>query len=322
VIDGKTYYWHRGECLYPFLTCGKYYLKIVDGANTYYSVPFVPECGISDIPDGYQPMRDFNGCVMRDTDGTILYEECSDIPDPEPPIEEIKYGLLYNWYAALDPRNLSAEGWHVAYYNDWRELFFYLDPDASEYSEPSDPEWQDVESNIAGGPLKETGLTYWNSPNTGATNEVGFNARGSGWRGYDWGLFYELGQVAMFFCGDDVSGLSDCFILYDDTYVYARRVDVSGYFNYRRYGFSIRLCRLATEAEQGLDDGTACDLYVGNDLKVYPTIKIGTKVWLAANLAETKFRTGEAIPEVTDNAAWAALTSGALCAYDNDWNNV
>ena len=76
VIDGKTYYWHRGECLYPFLTCGKYYLKIVDGANTYYSVPFMPECGISDIPDGSEPLRDANGCVMRDDDGTILYEPC------------------------------------------------------------------------------------------------------------------------------------------------------------------------------------------------------------------------------------------------------
>ena len=76
VIDGKTYYWHRGECLYPFLTCGKYYLKIVDGANTYYSVPFVPECGISDIPDGNEPLRDANGCVMRDADGNILYEPC------------------------------------------------------------------------------------------------------------------------------------------------------------------------------------------------------------------------------------------------------
>ena len=76
VIDGKTYYWHSGECLYPFLTCGKYYLKIVDGANTYYSVPFVPECGISDIPDGNEPLRDANGCVMRDEDGDILYEPC------------------------------------------------------------------------------------------------------------------------------------------------------------------------------------------------------------------------------------------------------
>jgi len=39
-------------------------------------------------------------------------------------------------------------------------------------------------------------------------------------------------------------------------------------------------------------------------------------------LAETKYRDGSLIPEVTDNTAWAALTTGALCAYDNDWNNV
>jgi predicted transcriptional regulator len=29
-----------------------------------------------------------------------------------------------------------------------------------------------------------------------------------------------------------------------------------------------------------------------------------------------------AIPEVTDNTAWAALTTGALCAYNNNWDNV
>lgn len=76
VIDGMTYYWHRGECLSPFLTCGKYYLKLTDGTHVYYSVPFVPECGISDIPDGNEALIDVNGCVMRDTDGNILYELC------------------------------------------------------------------------------------------------------------------------------------------------------------------------------------------------------------------------------------------------------
>src|SRR5690606_15337853 len=92
----------------------------------YYSVPFVPECGISDIHDGYQPMRDFNGCVMRDTDGAILYEECSDIPEPEPPIEGIKYGLLYNWYAANDVRNIAADGWSIPTDDDINTLAEYL----------------------------------------------------------------------------------------------------------------------------------------------------------------------------------------------------
>jgi hypothetical protein len=37
----------------------------------------------------------------------------------------------------------------------------------------------------------------------------------------------------------------------------------------------------------------------------------------------TNSRTSDnVIPEVTDNAAWAALTTGALCAYNNDWENV
>mgnify|MGYP002681674634 FL=1 len=158
VIDGKTYYWHRGECLYPFLTCGKYYLKIVDGANTYYSVPFVPECGISDIPDGYQPMRDFNGCVMRDTDGVILYEECSDIPEPEPPITVVKYGYLYNWYAATDVREICAAGWHVATNADFLNLVA-----------ETVGEW------VSGGnELKEVGTTYW-TLNIGATNSLQFN---------------------------------------------------------------------------------------------------------------------------------------------------
>lgn len=82
-------------------------------------------------------------------------------------------------------------------------------------------------------------------------------------------------------------------------------------------GVGIRPCKLLTELKHG-ETGT----YVGNDSKVYRTICIGNIEWLADNLAETKCRNGDLIPEVTDNAAWAALTTGALCAYNNDWNNV
>lgn len=61
---------------------------------------------------------------------------------------------------------------------------------------------------------------------------------------------------------------------------------------------------------------------VGNDGKVYPTVAIGTQVWMAANLAETKYRNGDTIPTVTDNTTWAGLTTGAKCAYNNDESNV
>lgn len=50
----------------------------------------------------------------------------------------------------------------------------------------------------------------------------------------------------------------------------------------------------------------------------YPTIVIGNQVWMAENLRVTKYRNGEDIPNVTDNAGWAALLSGAYCWYDNN----
>ena len=50
-------------------------------------------------------------------------------------------------------------GWHLPSDAEWRELTNYLGGDS-----------------IAGGKLKETGITHWYSPNTGATNKTEFTA--------------------------------------------------------------------------------------------------------------------------------------------------
>lgn len=54
---------------------------------------------------------------------------------------------------------------------------------------------------------------------------------------------------------------------------------------------------------------------------VYPTISIGDQVWLGTNLKVTKYNDGSQISNVTDNTAWAGLTSGAYCWYNNSANN-
>ena len=75
------------------------------------------------------------------------------------------YGQLYNWYAATDAHNLAPAGWHVPSAAEWATLTNYLGGD-----------------NIAGGKVKETGYSQWNSPNTGATNSSLFTALPGGAR--------------------------------------------------------------------------------------------------------------------------------------------
>ena len=74
------------------------------------------------------------------------------------------YGALYNWYTANNSK-LCPIGWHVPTDTEWAILTDYLGgPD------------------MAGGKMKEIGISHWESPNTGATNESGFTALPGGFR--------------------------------------------------------------------------------------------------------------------------------------------
>lgn len=81
------------------------------------------------------------------------------------------YGALYNWYA-INTNKLCPVGWHVASEDDWIEL---LDNVGGDFQ--------------AGGKLKEKGVKNWIAPNTGATDEFGFNAMPNGDRSMEKGRF-------------------------------------------------------------------------------------------------------------------------------------
>ena len=225
------------------------------------------------------------------------------IPIPVP-VTAIKYGLLYNWYAATDARNIAADGWEVPTGHtgsQYATLIAYLGGVL-----------------VAGGKLKETGTTYWTTPNTGATNEVGFNAKGASYRGSN-GSFDTLKNRSHILT--KTTSVANNYFGYELTYnsaVYS--IAGTPYAS----GYSVRLIKTTTTLTHG-----QTGIYTGNDGKVYRTICIGTQEWVADNLCETKFRNGDWIPGFDggvytpfSNAAWAALTTGALCAYNNDWSNV
>jgi uncharacterized protein (TIGR02145 family) len=47
-------------------------------------------------------------------------------------------------------------------------------------------------------------------------------------------------------------------------------------------------------------------------------VVIGTQTWDKCNLDVTTYANGDPIPEVTDQAIWNTLTTGAWCYYNND----
>jgi uncharacterized protein (TIGR02145 family) len=82
----------------------------------------------------------------------------------------IVYGCLYNWETA---QKACPDGWHLPSDKDWMELEQFLGMPIKEL----DKEWNSRgENENVGGKLKETGISHWSQPNSGATNEVGFCA--------------------------------------------------------------------------------------------------------------------------------------------------
>lgn len=207
----------------------------------------------------------------------------------------VEYGLLYNWYAVTDARGIAPAGWHVPSIEEYTTLSDYLGG-----------------SSIAGQHLKEVNINYWNSILYN-DNSSGFNLRASGFRNRSTGDFsgiksYGTLWTATLLSGDfaysvSASELDSVFYLYNYPTGIARV----------RTGQGVRLIK-----NDSINTGTMTD-YDGN---VYPTVTIGTQVWMTRNLVVQHYNNGDIIPQVTDNAAWAALTTGAMCAYNNTWSNV
>lgn len=222
-------------------------------------------------------------------DAIITSVDSENLPEPESTC--INYGYLYNWYALNDSRNICAPGWHLFTPTERNQLLSDLGG-----------------TSVAGGAMKVTGTSYWTTPNTGATNSSGLNVRGGGRRS-NTGGFGDLGiNIYIWSYAPASSVVLRC--------QYNTSVADTVLNNYKD-GAYVRLIKDSTTLNDG-ETGT----YTGNDGKVYNTVCISGVEYLSDNLAETKYRNGDTIPKITDNTTWAGLTTGAICAYDNDESNA
>lgn len=191
-------------------------------------------------------------------------------------------------------KNIAPVGWHVPTTEELTVLKDYYGG------------WE-----FAGGHLKEAGLVWWNDPNEGADNSSGFSAKGVGQRFSD-GTFETRKGSVFFHASDTPVDNVDYGLTIDYISAYA------GVFNnlatvMKKMGGAIRCVKNYTIKSIG-ETGTVTDI----DGNVYPTkVMLDGNEWMTSDLIVSKFNDGTPIPVVTDNTAWAALTTAGMCWYDN-----
>ena len=211
----------------------------------------------------------------------------------EDPTMCVKYGYLYNWFAlsGVGSDSIASNGWHLPSKDEFDTLSTYISGSTNGYK------------------LKEIGTTYWDETNTG-TNEYEFSSRGAGMRYGGNGLFYELKSSNYMFSSTSVPGGEEAHYTPQITYDIFNTGINQSFNNY--HGMNARLIK----------DDNVLENYIGNDGKIYKAIKIDEQVWVSENLAETLYRNLNTIPTVENADDWMALTTGAKCAYENNYNYV
>ena len=107
-----------------------------------------------------------------------------------------KYGMLYNFNAIQDTRNIAPEGWHVATRDDWEELNLLL----TQSGLPGIDTLDYVAKRIASKEYwKESSESYAVGNQLKNNNETGFNAMPAGYRHN--GSYYKRSElVAEWWC--------------------------------------------------------------------------------------------------------------------------
>ena len=187
-LTANTTYYVRA---YAINSIGTGYGSIV----SFITLPLLADTLVTDY-DGnrYKTVKIGNQIWMAENLRSIHYSDGTAIPYyiyNNDAANLLIYGRLYSSAAVLkgtassntNPSNvqgIAPNGWHLPSKAEWQELADYLGG-----------------INVAGGKMKELGTTHWITPNTGATNESGFNALPAGMHDFS-GIFQWFGDHCAF----------------------------------------------------------------------------------------------------------------------------
>jgi len=148
------------------------------------------------------------------------------------------YGLLYNWYAINDSRNIAPAGWHVPTDEEWKELEMHLGMSQSEAGGIGCYRGTDEGGKMKATGTIENGDGLWYAPNTGATNESGFTALPGGFRSCSYGSFGGIGSEGYWWSATEYSSAVALhrFLCYNHSEVYRGNIR-------KQAGFSVRCVR-------------------------------------------------------------------------------
>lgn len=202
-------------------------ISIVYIVTAIYSCTYGQETGsLTDTRDGkvYKTVKIDSQIWMGENLAFKTESGCSVYDDIKDYVKT--HGYLYTWEAAT---KACPDGWHLPSMQDWWYLSNFLGGD-----------------ELAGGKLKQTGTTSWESPNAGATNSSGFSALSSG-RGGDKALEH-LGKTTFFWTNvDDDDATSWCGALYSS------REDLALFPVEKKNGFSVRCIKNSASTEKVFD---------------------------------------------------------------------
>lgn len=225
----------------------------------------------------------------------------------------IKYGRLYNYPAANAA--IAPSGWAVPTDAQWTALTNYL---INTYSLITSSNISMVlrscrTNDTIGFPCQTSQHPYWNPISDYAylgTNDYNFDVIGAASR-VPTGTWNTFGDSCGFWTKTAINSThakSRQFLPYSGV------IDVMN--SDKAYGFSIRLMRSATTAEQQLADGTLLDPIFDYEGNSYPIVKIGAQVWTTRNWASIYLSNGVNITHKTFGAG--SQTTPEYYEYDNN----